>query len=152
MTGDANSQDWTTLFLHFPREFSLALQFRNDSAFSSSLFQLSDGSGTLISVDLERTDVGQADLIIVFPGTSVRQPIVIDDDGWIVLKLEGEFLSIYVDCDLHSFLKLESTPENITSIDAIFTLFDAGYVVCEHQPTHMMPITLCVYILIHFYL
>ena len=132
VTGDASSQEWTTVFSHFPREFSLALLFRNSSASSGSLFSLVDGSDSLISVELERTDAGESDLIIVLPGTSVRQPISIDNREFssIILKLEGKFLSIYVDCSLDSFLKLDSTPDNITvTANTMFSLFDVGYVV-----------------------
>ena len=71
-------------------------------------------------------------MLISFPGVSVRQPIGIGDleFHYISLKLEGEFLSIYVDCNLDSFLKLQQTPDNITVTDNTdFTLFDSGYVV-----------------------
>ena len=132
LTGDANSDDWRTVLSHFPREFSLTLSFRNDSASGTLLFLLSDGANTLIDVQLERTDVDQSDLVIGFPGVSVSREIPIGDNEFhsVVLKLEGQYLSIYVDCTLNSFLKLESTPENITVTDSTaFTLFGNGYVV-----------------------
>lgn len=71
---------------------------------------------------------------MTFPGVSVSQLIPVSDNEYhsISLKLEGKFLTIYVDCDLHSFLKLESMPENITVTDStVFMLFDDGYVVCN---------------------
>lgn len=135
LTGDANSEDWATVFSHFPREFSLTLVYRNISGSSEELFIISNSDGTLIGVELQRT--GDADeeclLVVTFPGVSVSQSIPACDNEYhfISLKLEGKFLSIYVDCDLHSFLKLESMPENITVTDStVFTLFD-GYVVCN---------------------
>ena len=133
LTGDANSEDWATVFSHFPREHSITLHFRNDTAFSDSLYLLSDGSVPLIEVQLQRTDDDEADLVVQFPGVTVTQPVSIANDDefhTIVLKLEGDFLSIYVDCRFESFLKLKSTPENITVIaDTRFTLFGTGYVV-----------------------
>lgn len=94
---------------------------------------MSDGSVTLIEVQLQRTDADEAELVIDFPGVTVRQPVSIDNDNefhTIVLKLEGKFLSIYVDCRFESFLKLESSPENITvTDDTRLTLFDSGYTV-----------------------
>ena len=133
LTGDANSDAWSTVFSHFPREFSLYLNFRKDTVSTTSLFRLFDGSDTLISVDLERTDVDRADLVLVFPGgVSTREPIVINEEGFnsIILKLEGKFLSVYVNCNLDSFLKLTSTPDNITATPTTdFSLFGPGYVV-----------------------
>lgn len=133
LTGDANSADWATIFSHFPREFSLTLIFRNESASSDNLFLLSDGQGIQIAVQLQRTDDDESALMITFPGTSIREPIAALNDGsfhYISLKLEGKFLSIYVDCNFDSFLKLESTPDNITvTASTVFTLFSGGYVV-----------------------
>ena len=135
LTGDANSEDWETVFSHFPREFSLTLVYINQSASSENLFFISDSEGTLIGVELQRTgDADESLLVVTFPGVSVSQLIPVSDNEYhsISLKLEGKFLTIYVDCDLHSFLKLESMPENITVTDStVFTLFDNGYVVCN---------------------
>ena len=133
LTGDANSDDWVTVFSHFPREFSLGLYYKKETVATTNLFRLFDGGVTLLSVDVQRTDIDQADLVIVFPGgVSVREPVAVSDDGFnsIILKLEGEFLSVYINCSLDSFLKLPSTPDNITATPTTdFSLFAAGYIV-----------------------
>lgn len=142
--GVANSDAWSTVFSHFPREFSLLLHFRRDSTNSNdTLFRLFEGSSPLIAVDLQRTALNdRANLIISFPGgVTTSQEINIDGNGFnlIVLKLEGEFLSIYVNCRLDSFLKLSGTPNNITSTPATsVSLFGGGYVVSILLDTYVL--------------
>ena len=61
---------------------------------------------------------------------TVRQPVSVRDGEFnsISLKLEGEYLTIYVNCILDAFLKLESTPNNITiTASSVVVLFDDGY-------------------------
>jgi hypothetical protein len=133
LTGDANSDAWATVFSHFPREFSLGLSYREETVATTNLFNLSDGSTVLLAVNVVRTDDDRADLVVLLPGgETVTEPIVVNDEGFhsIILKLEGDFLSVYVNCSLDSFLKLLSTPDNITATSTTdFSLFDAGYVV-----------------------
>ena len=119
-----------TVFSHFPREFSLTLIFRDQSASNENLFVLFDGSQTHISVDLQRTGTDGPVLVIALPGVTVRQPVSVRDGEFnsISLKLEGEYLTIYVNCILDAFLKLESTPDNITiTAISVVVLFEGGY-------------------------
>ena len=137
LTGDANSDAWATVFSHFPREFSLGLSYRKETVTTTNLFSLFDGLTLLLTVDVVRTD-DRTDLVVLLPGgETVTEPIVVNDEGFhsIILKLEGDFLSVYVNCSLDSFLKLRSTPDNITATSTTdFSLFDAGYVV-SIEPT-----------------
>ena len=137
LTGDANSDAWVTVFSHFPREFSLGLSYRKTTVATTNLFSLSDGLMLLLGVDVVRTDINQANLVVTFPGgDTVEEPIDVNDDRFhsIILKLEGDFLSVYVNCTLDSFLKLRSAPDNITATpNTDFSLFGPGYVVSRGE-------------------